>query len=92
MEEWGLPEEFAAVMPEPFTPRPSDGRWELAEIIGVSCRMADTAGFASFSACHAAPFPDLLEELPARERSLFHSDIESLSFEVGKKIASLEAI
>ena len=92
VEEWGLPEEFAAVMPEQLTPRPSDGRWELAEIIGVSCRMADTAGFASFSACHAAPFPDLLEELPPRERSLFHSDIESLSFEVGKKIASLEAI
>ena len=64
----------------------------MTEIIGVSCRMADTAGFAPFSACHAALFADLLEELPSRERSLFHSDIESLTFEIGKKIAALEAI
>lgn len=92
VEEWKLPEEFSIAMSGPYAPRPTDGRWGLPEIIGVSCRMADTAGFAPFSACHAAPFPDLLDELPPRERSLFHSDIESLSFEIGKKIAALEAI
>ena len=54
--------------------------------------MADSAGFAAFSACHAAAFPELLEELPARERTLFHTDVESLSFEVSKKIAALESI
>ncbi len=92
VEAWKLPEEFAAAMPGPYAPPPTDGRWGLTEIIGVSCRMADTAGFAPFSACHAALFADLLEELPSRERSLFHSDIESLTFEIGKKIAALEAI
>ena len=54
--------------------------------------MADAAGFAPFSACNPTPFAELLDELPPRERSLFHTDVESLSFEVGKKIAALEAI
>ena len=92
VQEWNLPEEFAIAMSGLYVPPPTDGRWGLPEIIGLSCRMADTAGFAPFSACHAASFPDLLEQLPPRERSLFHSDIESLAFEIGKKIAALEAI
>jgi HD-like signal output (HDOD) protein len=92
VQEWNLPEEFAIAMSGLYLPTPTDGRWGLPEIVGLSCRMADTAGFAPFSACHAASFPDLLEELPKRERSLFHSDIESLAFEIGKKIAALEAI
>ena len=62
------------------------------EIVGLSCRMADTAGFSAYSACHAAPFEDLLEEVPPRERKLFHTEAETLSFEVSKRIAALEAI
>jgi hypothetical protein len=63
----------------------------MAELVGLSCRMADTTGFSAFSACHAATFDELLEELPARERKLFHTEIETLAFEVSKKIAALES-
>jgi len=90
--DWNLPEEFAAVMTAPYAPRPKDGPWGMAEIVGLSCRMAAATGFAPYSACHAAPFEELLEELPPRERKLFHSEIETLSFEVTKKIAALESI
>jgi hypothetical protein len=86
-----LPEDFALLMSGPYAPRRSDGQWGMPEIVGLSCRMADTAGFAPFSACHAASFKELAEELPPRERRLFHTEVETLSFEVSKKIGALEA-
>ena len=91
VSDWNLPEDFAAVMAAPHIPE-TPGQWGVTQIVGLSCRMADTAGFSAFSACHAAPFEGLLEELPPRERSLFHTDVETLSFEVSKKIAALESI
>jgi HD-like signal output (HDOD) protein len=89
--DWQLPEDFALVMSGPLPPRPGDASWNMPQIVALSCRMADTAGFAVFSACHAAPYEELLNELPTRERTLFHSDVETLAFEVAKKIAALEA-
>jgi HD-like signal output (HDOD) protein len=89
--EWQLPEDFASVMSGPHATRSSDDPWGMPEIIGLSCRMADTAGFAAFSACRAAPFEELVQELPPRERKLFHTDVETLTFEVSKKLGALEA-
>ena len=90
--DWRLPEDFAGVMSASHAEDELAGQWGIPQIVGLSCRMADTAGFSAFSACHAAPFPELLEELPPREQKLFHSDVETLSFEVSKKIAALESI
>ncbi len=92
VSNWNLPEDFAAIMSAPYTHNSLGGQWAVPEIVGLSCRMADTAGFSAYSACHAAPFEDLLEELPLRERKLFHTEIETLSFEVSKRIAALESI
>ena len=92
VSNWNLPEDFAAIMSAPCTHNGLGGPWGVPEIVGLSCRMADTAGFSAYSACHAAPFEDLLEELPLRERKLFHTEIETLSFEVSKRIAALESI
>ena len=91
VSDWNLPEEFEAVM---FAPHLGNGstHWGLAEIVGLSCHMADTAGFSAFPACHPTPFDELLVQLPARERKLFHTDVEILAFEVSKKIAALESI
>ena len=69
-----------------------DGPWGMADLINVSCRMADTAGFAAFPGCEVTPFPDLLDELPARERRLFHATIEPLAFEIAKKINAVESV
>lgn len=90
--DWHLPEDFTAVMSAPHTGHESTGQWGVPQIVGLSCRMADTAGFSAFSACHAASFPELLKELPPREQKLFHTDVETLSFEVSKRIAALESI
>ena len=90
--DWKLPAEFEAIVAEHHTPRQKDGSWNMADLINVSCRMADTAGFPAFPGCEATPFPDLLEELPARERRLFHTEIEPLTQEIARKIDAVEAV
>jgi hypothetical protein len=62
----------------------------MGELIKVSCKMADTAGFAAYPGCDVTPFPDLLNELPDRERGQFQTGLETLASEIGCKIHSLE--
>jgi putative nucleotidyltransferase with HDIG domain len=92
IEDWKLPPEFEAIVAEHHAPRQKKNSWEMVDVINVSCRMADTAGFPAFSGCEVTPFPDLLDELPARERALFHSTVETLTFDVTKKISAVEAV
>ena len=92
VSDWSLPEDFSAVMTAPHVCGSANGQWGIPEVVGLSCRMADSAGYSAFSACYATPFPQLLDELPQRERKLFHTDVQTLAFEVSKKIAALEAI
>lgn len=88
--EWKLPEDFEPIMAGHHAERQRNGQWSMPELVSLSCRMADTAGYAAFPACHVTPFEELVEELPARERKLFHTDVESLAFEVSKKIGAVE--
>jgi HD-like signal output (HDOD) protein len=90
--DWKLPSEFEAIVGDHHAPRETDGTWEMADLINVSCRMADTAGFAAFPGCEVTSFSDLLDELPTRERRLFHSAVEPLAFEVAKKINAVESV
>jgi HD-like signal output (HDOD) protein len=90
--DWKLPSEFEAIAAEHHAPRVKDSSWGMVELIKVSCRMADAAGFAAFAGCEITPFPNLLDELPARERSLFHTAIEPLAFEIAKKINAVESV
>jgi len=89
--EWKLPCEFETIVAEHHHPRRTDGFWGMGELIKVSCKMADTAGFAAYPGCDVTPFPDLLNELPERERNQFPSGLETLASEIGCKIKSLES-
>ncbi|MGD0094886.1 MAG: HDOD domain-containing protein [Terracidiphilus sp.] len=90
--DWNLPSEFEAIVGDHHLPREQDAPWDMANLINVSCRMADAIGFAAFAGCEITPFSDLLEELPTRERRLFHSSAEPLAFEVAKKINAVESV
>jgi HD-like signal output (HDOD) protein len=90
--DWKLPSAFGAMVSDHHAPRQKDGSWGMTELINVSCRMADTAGFTAFPGCEVTPFPDLLDELPARERRVFHATIETLAFEVANKIGAVESV
>jgi len=90
--DWKLPPDFEPIVSEHHCARRMDGAWSMAELIKISCRLADTAGFPAFPGCTITPFAELTEELPARERRSFHSDLESLVAEVANKIETLEAL
>ncbi|MGA8041359.1 MAG: HDOD domain-containing protein [Terracidiphilus sp.] len=92
VREWKLPEDFEVIVAEHHAPPRQDGVWDMAALVNLSCRMADAAGYAAFPACTCSPFAELLEELPARERKLFYTDVESLAYEVGRKINAIELL
>jgi putative nucleotidyltransferase with HDIG domain len=92
IEDWKLPPEFEAIVAGHHRPRQKSGSWQMADLINVSCRMADTAGFPAFPGCEVTPFADLLDEIPTRERALFHATVETLIFDVTKKISAVEAV
>jgi hypothetical protein len=54
--------------------------------------LADAAGFFAFPGCETTPFPELLEELPTRERRSFYTDLETLVFEVSTRINAVESL
>lgn len=74
------------------SPRQINGAWGMSELIKVSCRMADTAGFRAFPGCEVTLYSNLLDELPPRERRLFDTDVESLVSTVAGKIQAAESI
>jgi len=90
--DWKLPSDFDAVVLDHHAPRQTGDAWGLAELIKVSCRMADAAGFPAFAGCEALPYFDLLDQLPARERRLFYPDLEPLAGEVAAGIHAIESV
>jgi HD-like signal output (HDOD) protein len=90
--DWTLPANFDAVVSEHHSPRRVDGIWSMDELVKVSCKMADAAGFPAFSGCKTIPFAELRNEIPARERSTFPSHLESLAREVTARINAIESL
>jgi putative nucleotidyltransferase with HDIG domain len=90
--DWKLPDNFAAAVAEHHTERRTDGAWDVTELVKVSCAMAGTVGYAAFPGCETPLYPDLLKELPARERRLFQADTETLAREVTESIHAIESV
>lgn len=92
VRDWGLPEDFDAIVGSHHEPMSPDCMCSVPSLVSLACRMADAAGFPAFPGCEAAAYEDLLIQLPARQRKLFHSEIGTLVFEINKKIHAVEAI
>ena len=92
IRDWRLPSDFDPIVADHHCPRRVDGAWSMAELIKISCRLADAVGFKAFPGCEVTPFSELVEELPPRERSGFHSTLEALSAEIAARIESVEAL
>ena len=90
--DWKLPSDFQAIVGEHHAPRRADGVWGMAELIKISCKLADTAGFCAFPGCEITSFAGLTQELPPRERGAFHSELETLAKDVGEKIKAVESL
>ena len=89
--DWKLPSELEPVVSGHHDARRTDGAWTLAELIKISCRMADTAGYPAFPGCESTPYFELLSELPARERRLFFPELAPLAAEVAQVIRAIES-
>ncbi len=92
IESWQLPVELDEAVTKHHCARSSDAAWDLPELVKISCRFADVAGFPAFAGCETAPYADLLEDLPTRERQLFYPDLETLTTEVKKYIKAVELV
>ena len=89
ISDWKLPTDFEAIVLEHHAPRRTNESWDGSELIKVSCKIADAAGFPAFQGCEATPYPDLLDELPARERRLFPPEVETLAIDTANKIQTI---
>jgi HD-like signal output (HDOD) protein len=92
IDSWKLPVNFEASVADHHQTRRTDGAWDSAELVKVSCAMASAIEYAAFQGCETQDFGDLLELLPARERRLFHPDVETLHDEVTESIHAIEAV
>ncbi len=90
--DWKLPSDLEPIVSGHHDPRRSDGAWTAAELIKISCRMADTAGYPAFLGCETTPYSRLLIELPARERRLFYPEVAPLAAEVTQSIHAIECL
>jgi hypothetical protein len=64
----------------------------MPELINLSCRMADTAGFPAFPGCDVTPYAELLGQIPPRERAQFNSDLQALTLMIANKIQAVESV
>lgn len=90
--DWKLPQSFEAVVADHHSERRSDGEWDVAELVKVSCAMASAIGFAAFSGCETTKFSDLLEEPPAAQQHSLHPDAEMLKNEIAESIHAIESV
>ncbi len=96
--DWRLPPNFESSVADHHAPLQAGNEyqavdpWRMADVINLSCRMADAVGFAAFPGCETALLADLVNEIPEEERALFPSDAARLSAEVGSRIEAVESV
>lgn len=91
IEEWRLPVEFEVVLQPQASGRTARDTWRMQDVLQLSCRLADTAGFAVFPGCEVTPYEALLEQIPIRKRGLFHPTVKRLVADIGNRIRAIEA-
>ncbi len=90
--DWKLPDNFEAAVADHHSARRADGAWDVAELVKVSCAMAGAVGYVAFPGCETTEYCELLDQLPARERRLFHADAETLREQIAESIHAIESL
>lgn len=89
--DWKLPPDFAPVVAHHHLPV-QPGSWNFAELIKLSCHLADVIGYPAFAGCEPQPYEELLAQLPERERAQLPASCETLASDVTKSIRALESV
>jgi putative nucleotidyltransferase with HDIG domain len=90
LSSWKLPPGFEAIVSRHHAARQENDVWDSPALINVSCRLADTIGFAVFPGCDITSYAELLGELPSSDSKRFAMEKEALAFEVSSKINAVE--
>jgi HD-like signal output (HDOD) protein len=90
--DWNLPSDLESIVGGHHLARRIDGAWSMDELIKISCKLADTAGFSAFPGCEQTPFTDVYEQLPPRERRAFPGDLQSLVIDLAARINAVESL
>jgi putative nucleotidyltransferase with HDIG domain len=88
--DWRLPSSFTVIVSEHHPEESHQPIWAMPALINISCRLADTLGFAVFPGCEISDYGKLLDELPPRERKVFDIDVAQLALDLAGKINALE--
>jgi HD-like signal output (HDOD) protein len=88
--DWKLPSSFSNLVADHHAPKGRELVWGMPAMINLSCRIADTVGFAVFPGCETLSYEDLLDELPARERKVFQTNGADLGLEIASNINAIE--
>jgi HD-like signal output (HDOD) protein len=89
--DWNLPPQFLSMLHSTDCVRHNGDPWQMHDVVGMSCRLADAAGFTIFPGCEVVPYADLLESIPVRERSLMNTDVTRLTFDIASRIKAIES-
>ncbi len=92
IRDWNLPQSFDAVVGDHHSERRTDGVWDVAELVKVSCAVASAAGFAAFPGCETKKYSELLDELPTADRAALHPDKATLKDEIAHSIQAIESV
>jgi putative nucleotidyltransferase with HDIG domain len=87
---WNLPNEFDAVVAQHHADIDNDCSWRLPDLIRLSCRIADTVGFAVFPGCEIVAWADLLAACEEPARSHLPVDFAGFCFDISRSINALE--
>jgi putative nucleotidyltransferase with HDIG domain len=92
--DWKLSPEFNSIVAEHHSPRDPDGSgsWNMSELVKVSCRLADCAGFPAFPGCAVSLYEELLDLLPPMERNQLPRELEALQEDVSARIHGVESV
>jgi putative nucleotidyltransferase with HDIG domain len=83
---WMLPPAFDVVVANHHATKQRSDPWDLAALINISCRMADSAGFTALPRSQPTPYADLIKELPRRAAKALYPDVQGLALEIRGKI------
>jgi putative nucleotidyltransferase with HDIG domain len=90
ISDWNLPVEFRAVVADHHTPAQEQTTWRLPDLVRISCRVADTMGFAVCPRCTIDTWPELLAASTELEKQVLPVDVETFSFDILSKINAVE--
>jgi putative nucleotidyltransferase with HDIG domain len=90
INNWLLPSEFRSIVAHHHAAADAEHHWDMAELVKVSCRMADAVGFPAFAGCACAAYEDLLPELPQEVRTGLNPDRQVFADEIAEAIRAIE--